>query len=141
MKVTLCTSCRLGRSGFADSLRTALDQAGLRVEVGGVDCMSGCTRPSTIAFRAAGKTAYLFGDLTEDDLPDLIAFARLYHAAPDGVLADARPLGALRLKAIARIPAQGSHFACAPPLATLTKAPDSPQMEGQGVPSGAKRRD
>lgn len=104
MKVTLCTSCGLGRSGFADTLGAALKQAGIRAEIGGVDCMSGCTRPSTIAFRAAGKTAYLFGDLTEADLPDLVTFARLYDAAPDGTLADARPLGALRQKAIARIP-------------------------------------
>lgn len=66
--------------------------------------MSGCTRKSTIAFRADGKTAYLFGDLTADDLPDLVTFARLYAASPDGNLADARPLGALRMKAIARIP-------------------------------------
>lgn len=66
--------------------------------------MSGCTRKSTIAFRAPDKTAYLFGDLTADDLPDLVTFARLYAASPDGNLADARPLGALRMKAIARIP-------------------------------------
>jgi predicted metal-binding protein len=66
--------------------------------------MSGCARASTAAFRAPGKTAYLFGDLTAADLPDLITFARLYAASPDGTLADARPLGALRSKALARIP-------------------------------------
>ena len=104
MKVTLCTSCALGRSGFAATLGKALAEAGLEAEIGGVDCMSGCTRPSTVAFRDTGKTAYLFGDVTEDDLTDLVTFARLYDAAPDGNLADARPLGALRQKAIARIP-------------------------------------
>ena len=67
--------------------------------------MSGCTRASTIAFRAAGKTAYLFGDMTEDDLPDLITFVQLYAASPDGNFVDARVLGGLRTKAIARIPA------------------------------------
>lgn len=104
MKVTLCTSCALGRSGFADTLGKALAVAGVQAQIGGVDCMSGCTRQSTIAFRDVGKTAYLFGDVTEDDLIDLVTFARLYAAAPDGNLADARPLGALRQKAIARIP-------------------------------------
>lgn len=104
MKVTLCTSCALGRSGFGITLKAALDAAGIAADLGGVECMSGCTRPSTISFRDAGKTAYLFGDVTEDDLPDLVTFARLYDAAPDGNLADARPLGALRQKAIARIP-------------------------------------
>lgn len=104
MKVTLCRSCALGQTDFAARLRDALAAAGIGAELAGVDCMSGCTRPSTIAFRAAGKTAYLFGDVTADDLPDLVTFARLYDAAPDGVLADARPLGALRGKAMARIP-------------------------------------
>ncbi len=102
MKVTLCASCELGRAGFADRLREALDGV---AEVGTVDCMSGCTRPSTVAFREAGKTAYLFGDVVADDLPDLVVFARLYAAAEDGNLADARAIGGLRMKAIARIPA------------------------------------
>ncbi len=104
MIVTLCHSCALGQSGFAEPLRAALDGAGLAVEVRSTDCMSGCTRASTCSFRASGKTAYLFGDLTADDLPDLVTFARHYDASTDGNLADARVLGALRMKAIARIP-------------------------------------
>jgi len=104
MKISLCSSCALGAGGFAGPLRAALTAARIEATVEGVDCMSGCTRASTVAFRAPGKTAYLFGDLTEDDLPDLITFARLYAASPDGTLADARPLGALRNKALARIP-------------------------------------
>lgn len=66
--------------------------------------MSGCTRPSTLAFRAPGKVAYLFGEIGAGDLPDLLTFARLYLASADGALGDARPLGALRTKALARIP-------------------------------------
>ena len=104
MIVTLCASCELGQAGFAATLRQALVGAGLIAEVRTTDCMSGCTRPSTCAFRAPGKTAYLFGDLTAEDLPDLLVFARAYAASPDGNLEDARPLGALRMKAIARIP-------------------------------------
>ena len=104
MKITLCSTCDLGRGGFADTLRAALTERGLQADITGTDCMSGCTRPSALAFRALGKTAYLFGDLTGDDLPDLLIFAELYAASADGTLADARPLGALRSKAIARIP-------------------------------------
>ena len=78
--------------------------AGLAIEVRQVDCMSGCTRPSALAFRAPGKVAYLFCEITAADLPDIVTFARLYLASPDGNFADARPLGALRTKAIARIP-------------------------------------
>lgn len=105
MKITLCTTCDLGRSDFAATLAHALKTADIPAEIVGAECMSGCTRPSTIAFRSPGKTAYLFGDLTAEDLPDLITFARLYAASDDGTLTDARTIGALRHKAIARIPA------------------------------------
>lgn len=104
MNVTLCAGCALGRSGFDLVLAGALDRAELVAQVAKIDCMSGCSRPSTCAFRASGKTAYLFGDLTADDLDDLIVFARYYAGSVDGNLADARVLGGLRFKAIARIP-------------------------------------
>lgn len=104
MIVTLCASCALGQSGFAATLQTAMQVEGLAARVTTTECMSGCTRPSTCAFRSPGKTAYLFGDLAADDLPDLLTFARHYAASQDGNLPDARVLGGLRRKAIARIP-------------------------------------
>lgn len=105
MKVTLCASCTLGRSGFADTLAGALAEAGITAQIATTECMSGCKTPSTLAVRAEGKMAYLFGELTAADLPDLLTFARLYAESPDGTLVDARPIGALRFKALARIPA------------------------------------
>lgn len=101
MKLYVCTLCHLGRDGFAQTLRTAMPNG---VEVLEIECMSGCTRDQTVAFRAPGKTAYLFGDITADDLPALQNFARLYAESPDGTFADARVLGDLRHKAVARIP-------------------------------------
>ncbi len=103
-RVIICRTCRAGQGGLAVALTTALDRAGLAYAVDETDCMSGCTRPSTVAFRAEGKTAYLFADISAADLPDLVIFARMYLDSGDGNLADARPLGELRLKAIARIP-------------------------------------
>lgn len=100
MKLHVCSLCKLGRAGFAKTLRAALPE----VEVLEIACMSGCLRDQTVAFRATGKTAYLFGDITEQDVSDLQTFARLYAASPDGNFADARVLGNLRNKAIARIP-------------------------------------
>lgn len=100
----VCRSCPAGQAGLAQRLAAALSAAGLTLTVRETDCLSGCTRPSSLAFRAPGKTAYLFGDIADADLPDILTFARLYLAAPDGNLADARPLGALRTKALARIP-------------------------------------
>lgn len=102
--VTVCASCPAGQAGLAKALKAAIETSGSKATLRGVDCMSGCTRPSTVAFRAPGKTAYLFGDLGPADIPDLLTFLKLYDASPDGTFADARPLGALRMKAIARIP-------------------------------------
>jgi predicted metal-binding protein len=102
--ITLCASCSLGQGDFSATLRDALARAGLTPRIDTVDCMSGCTRASTAAFRSPGKTAYLFGDLTAADLDDLVTFAGHYSQSHDGNLADARVLGALRHKAIARIP-------------------------------------
>ncbi len=104
MKITLCQSCDLGQGGFGPDLSAALSQAGIAATLQGTDCMSGCTRASTLAFRAPGKVAYLFGDLTRADLADLVIFARAYAASADGNFADARFLGGLRTKALARIP-------------------------------------
>ena len=101
MKAFVCTTCSLGRVGFLETLREALPK-GIPVE--GVECMSGCARDQTVAFRAAGKVAYLFGEITEADMDDLRRFVTLYAASSDGKFSDARVLGGLRLKAIARIP-------------------------------------
>lgn len=100
MKMFVCTTCSLGQKGFLDQLRS--EMGGIAVE--GVDCMSGCTRDQTVAFRAPGKVAYLFGDITAADIPDLRRFAALYGESRDGTFPDARVLGDLRHKAIARIP-------------------------------------
>jgi predicted metal-binding protein len=105
MNITLCASCALGKGSFAAALGSALATAQVPARIATTDCMSGCLRESTAAFRAPGKTAYLFGDLSADDLPGLVTFARAYAASPDGNLPDTRILGPLRLKAIARIPA------------------------------------
>lgn len=104
IRAHVCAGCPAGRAGLAERLAEALAGAGVVCEVRRIDCMSGCARPSTVAFRAAGKTAYLFGDLSEADLAELVAFARAYALSETGNFPDARVLGALRLKAIARIP-------------------------------------
>lgn len=101
---TVCLSCGAAQAAFAESLRQAFRDGGLDIAVRGTECMSGCTHAPTLAFRASGKTAYLFGQVSADDLDALVTFGRMYLQSPDGNLADARPLGALRTKAIARIP-------------------------------------
>lgn len=95
----VCTTCAPD-AGFVDAARKGLPG----LEVTPVDCMSGCAQAQTVAFRAPGKVAYLFGNITEDDFAELQNFARRYAASVDGTFADARVLGDLRTKALARIP-------------------------------------
>lgn len=100
--VFVCAECPHG----ADRLRAVglvLDRPGWQVHA--APCMSGCRSEGSVAIRAPGKTAYLFGPVDDGDLDGLAEFARLYDADPAGVITDARPLGSLRLKALARIPA------------------------------------
>ncbi len=99
VSMLVCTSCTSDGS-FVDVARAEMEG----VTVTPVDCMSGCRNAQTVAFRSPGKVAYLFGDITAADLPLLRSFARLYAASDDGSFADARVLGDLRNKALARIP-------------------------------------
>ena len=101
-KVTMyvCTTCTAESKELLDYFGAMIEEADIR----GVDCMSGCTNAQTVAFRAKGKTAYLFGEITEKDSTLLQNFVRLYAQSPDGTFEDARVLGTLRTKAIARIP-------------------------------------
>lgn len=103
--LTLCRSCRNADAALPDLLAQAVAGAGLDARVQQVDCMSGCKQPQTLSVRQSGKTAYLFGDISARDLPDILTFLQLFRDSPDGNLADARPLGELRMKALARIPA------------------------------------
>lgn len=70
------------------------------------ECMSACAEPIALSFRAAGKAVYLFSGIDAvKDANDILAFAKLYCAAPDGWIEDARPAGRLRHLLRGRIPA------------------------------------
>ena len=100
-RVFVCAECPDGAARLA-LIRAALAETGWQIDPG--PCMSGCKSGGSVAVRAPGKMAYLFGPVEADDMDGFRAFVALYEAAPDGVIHDARPLGALRLKALARIP-------------------------------------
>ncbi len=106
-RIIVCSTCEgADGKGFAAELRAALATTDLKYEVRDFDCMSNCARPLSVAFSAAGKATYLFGDVdTVGDLKDVIAFASLYAKSPDGWIEDARPAGRLRHCLIGRVPA------------------------------------
>jgi len=103
-RAIVCESCE-GGSGLSGPLAAGLAAAGIELHVAKTACMQGCARPVTVAFRGPGRMAWLFAGVGAGDVPDLVTFARLWLAAPAGEVTDARPLGALRMKAIGRIPA------------------------------------
>ena len=53
----------------------------------GVECLSVCKRPCTVALAASGKWTYVVGDLTCDThLEDIVVAARRYAASPAGIV-------------------------------------------------------
>jgi predicted metal-binding protein len=73
-----------------------------------IDCMAGCARPLTVAFKAEGKATYLFGSIDRGtDAGALVEFARLYASLPDGWCNSGQRPARLAGKILARIPAAG----------------------------------
>lgn len=115
-QLVICTTCRKTgtdcRLGFEllQSLNRAADlgrAAGLPEDFGvsGTACLSGCSRPCTVAFVADGKTSYLFGDIDpQENLDALVEFAKLYRVREDGMTRFNERPDALRGKCLARIP-------------------------------------
>ena len=65
--------------------------------------MAGCTRPCS--YCGPQKATYLFGDIEpEDDVADLIAFARQYAYLHDGWCSSVNRPGKLRKSTLARVP-------------------------------------
>lgn len=102
IRLFVCQDC----PGGPDRLTMIRDGlAGLECQVLATDCLSGCRSEASVAVRAAGRMAYLFGPVDSGDLAGLRCFLDLYASDPEGRIHDARPLGPLRMKALARIPA------------------------------------
>jgi predicted metal-binding protein len=114
--VFICSTCRKDDEAtpkgaelavaIKDLLAKSDDPALQDFEVETFECMSACANPNAISFRAPDKAAYLFSGVDpENDQQDILAFARMYLAAKDGWIEDARPCGRLRFCLLGRIPA------------------------------------
>ena len=115
-QITVCTSCKHKgsqcRPGYEliEKLRRAISAAGDSIAedfaISGVACMAGCDRPCTVAYHGTQKATYLFGDITpEDDIADLVDFAKHYAALENGWCSSVERPGKLRTSTLARIPA------------------------------------
>ena len=114
MSVTLhvCTTCKAGevieegapRPGAL--LHGALVEAGAPegVRIVGVECLSACSQGASVALSAPGKWTYVYGRLTEDDAPDILAGAAAYAATTDGLVPWRERPVIFRKQSLARVP-------------------------------------
>ena len=106
----VCTTCRMAddasETRAGSRLLAALQDAATdEVRIEGVECLSVCKRPCTVAVASEGRWTYVYGDL------DPVTSARtildglgLYADTPDGIVPwKARP-EAFRKGVVARIP-------------------------------------
>ena len=128
--LSICMTCRDSREGACDTRggsrlarrvaeKLARD-SDAQMRLRGVQCMSQCKRPCTIALSGPGRFTYLFGDLDPQfHTDDVLAVAAAYADAVDGFLPrPARP-EVLRAGILGRIPPIGSAGDLVEPLQTL----------------------
>lgn len=115
----VCTACRAAgdpaelRAGarLLSALRDAVGahgRPGLRIE--GVECLSVCKRPCTVAVASEGRWTYVYGDLdATESARTILEGVGLYGETPDGIVPwKARP-PEFRKGVVARIPPLAAH--------------------------------
>ena len=115
-EIIVCTTCRpegasrelpaAGSVLLEAVLALHLDQPASCLRVRGIACMSGCSRACTIAFQAAGKPTYYFGDLVADaeTAGQVLACGLLHAHNADGALLRSQRPERLRGGILAKLP-------------------------------------
>jgi predicted metal-binding protein len=108
----VCKTCKAGEVHENDADRpgarlfaaiSAEDAPG-GVEIVGVECLSACSQGSAVALSEPGKWTYVYGRLTSDDVPDILAGAAAYAATDDGLVKWRERPVIFRKQSLARIP-------------------------------------
>lgn len=119
MTIYVCTTCRdalpapdpeapSAGARLHAALAAAADAG--TVAVVPVECLSVCKRVCTVSFAAPGKWTYVYGDLpAEGSAETILAGARLYAAAKDGIIPWRQRPDALKKGVVARIPPLPAH--------------------------------
>lgn len=115
IELSVCTSCRLDRSGpydaektdgwpFARLVETAA--AGTMIHVRPIGCLLQCDRACSAGLTAPGKWSYAFATLppTQASAEMLTAFAQLYAQSADGIVPFAQWPKGIRAHFGARLP-------------------------------------
>lgn len=109
----VCTTCKVGevhedasqRPGARLHRALKAQDAPRGVQIVGVECLSACKTGAAIALSQPGKWTYVYGQMTVDDVPDILAGAAAYAATPDGLVPWRERPVIFRKQSIARIPA------------------------------------
>ena len=111
----VCVTCRAGEPGddivrAGRRLYDALIEAQGRNDgaqgfrVAEVECLSNCNRGCSAALTGPGRWSYIYGDLNETSVDDLLTGAARYAATPDGLVPWRERPTIFRKGVIARIP-------------------------------------
>jgi predicted metal-binding protein len=109
--LVVCSSCRdetgsdaRPRAGerLGDAVRDLARGTGIAVRQ--VECLGNCKRRLSAGMLREGCWSYVFGDLTLDNAPDLIAGATLFTTSTDGLLPWRGRPDCLKRGLVARIP-------------------------------------
>ncbi len=139
LTLSICLRCRDGR----EDRNTDLDHRGGRrlaqvvahafpdstparrgIRLRGVNCMSNCKRPCTIALAGLGRFTYLFGDLDPTlHAGDVLSVAAAYAETEDGYLPRPVRPEVLRAGILARIPPLGFAGDLVEPLSPTPQHP------------------
>jgi predicted metal-binding protein len=109
----VCTTCKVDEVHEDDSqrpgarLHRALQENGAPegVQIVGVECLSACKTGAAVALSQPGKWTYVYGHMTEEDAPDILAGAAAYAATDDGLVPWRERPVIFRKQSVARIPA------------------------------------
>ncbi len=109
--LVVCSSCRDAtgsdarpRAGELLGNQVRETARGTGVAVRQAECLGNCKRRLSAALLRDGCWSYVFGDLTEDDAPDLVAGALLFATSTDGLLPWRGRPDCLKRGLVARIP-------------------------------------
>ncbi len=108
----VCTTCKAGevhedsanRPGALLHAAIAAMPTPAGVRIVGTECLSACSQGAAVALSEHGKWTYVYGRMTPEDAPDILAGAAAYAATPDGLVPWRERPTVFRKQSLARVP-------------------------------------
>jgi predicted metal-binding protein len=112
VKLHVCITCRAGQPVAEGDATPGTRLYGVLTELGApadveilaVECLSACNQGCSISLSSNGRWSYVYGRMTVDDAPSILAGAAAYAATPDGLVPWRERPEIFRKQSLARIP-------------------------------------